>query len=370
MAKKTLVISLFGLLLAGGARPAAAQFGQMSGTIIGEDGQPLANAVISIDREDIKGHYEVKTNREGKFFHAGLPLGRFSVSVMQDGKKVFTQGNIQTRMSDPVNVAINLREERLRTEAQAAGLQIPAEQGGKLTEQQMQALEQAAKERDEQIKKRQNLVAKFSSAMEAMKAKDYDTAIPTFQAAAEVDPTQHVVFAQLGEAYSGKAAQSRNAEEKKDWFAKSIEAYKKSLELKPDDGSYHNNFALALVNVGQVQEALAELMKAAEIDPANAGQYYFNLGAVLINTNHMKEAADAFRKATEANASFAEAYYQLGVTLIGMASVDASGKIVPAPGTKEALEKYLQLAPSGPNADAAKSLLETIAGAVTTRVTR
>ena len=52
------------LLLA--TRPAAAQFGQMTGTVTGEDGQPAANMVISIDREDIKGHYEVKTDKNGK----------------------------------------------------------------------------------------------------------------------------------------------------------------------------------------------------------------------------------------------------------------------------------------------------------------
>src|SRR5262249_22431188 len=152
---------------------------------------------VSIDREDMKGHYEVKTDKNGKFFHAGLPLGKFKVSVMKDGKAVFTQGNVQTRLSEPANVPINLREERARTEAQAAGVQIPKEQGGKMTEEQMKQVEAAAKERDEAIKKRQELMSKFGAAMDAMKNKDFDTAINTFQAAAEVDPTQHVIFAQL-----------------------------------------------------------------------------------------------------------------------------------------------------------------------------
>ena len=98
------------------AATARAQFGQMTGSVIGEDGKPWANGVVSIDREDIKGHYEVKTNKEGKFFHAGLPLGKFSVTVMKDGKPLFKQGNITTRMNEPAKVDINLREERARTE--------------------------------------------------------------------------------------------------------------------------------------------------------------------------------------------------------------------------------------------------------------
>src|SRR3990170_4389990 len=119
MEKKIWTVSLFGMLLALGAKPAAAQFGQMRGSVIGEDGEPAAGIVISIDRDDIRGHYEVKTDDKGNFFHAGLPLGRFTVSIMIGGKKVFSQGNVQTRMSEPVNVSVNLREERARTEAQA-----------------------------------------------------------------------------------------------------------------------------------------------------------------------------------------------------------------------------------------------------------
>jgi len=369
MVKKIWTLSMFCMLLVLGARPAAAQFGQMTGSVIGEDGQPAANMVVAIDRDDIKGHYEVKTDKNGKFFHAGLPLGRFTVSVMKDGKKLFSQGNVQTRLSAPVDVPINLREERARTEAQAAGLQIPAEQGGKLTEEQMKAIEAASKERDEAIKKRQELMSKFGAAMEAMKNKDFDTAITTFQAASEVDPTQHVIFAQLGEAYSGKAGQSKDSAQKKEFLTKSTDAYKKAIEIKADDASYHNNYALALVNLGQVQEAQAELMKAAQIDTANAGQYYFNLGAVLVNTGHMQEAADAFRKSTEASPTSADGYYQLGVTLIGMATLDPkTGAMLPPDGTREALQKYLDLAPTGPNAGAAQSLLDTLNAAVPTAV--
>ena len=361
----------FCLLLALGSPRAMAQFGQMQGNVIGEDGKPLANAVISIDREDIKGHYEVKTDKSGKFFHAGLPLGKFSVSVMRDGKKLFTQGGLTTRLSEPAKVDIDLQQERMRTEAQAQGVQVPKDQPGssKMSQEQMAAIEKASKERDEQIKKRQALTGKFDTAMQAMKDKNFDQAITEFQAAAEVDPTQHVIFAQLGEAYSGKATASKNSAEKKELFDKSIDSYQKALTLKPDDASYHNNFALALASEGKADEAQAELGKAAQLDPPNAGRYYFNLGAILVNTNHMKEAADAFRKATETDPNYADAYYQLGVSLTGMATLDPkTGKVTPVPGTVESLQKYLQLAPTGPNAEAAKGLLESMTGAVTTQV--
>ena len=386
MVRKSIWTSGLFCLLMLASQTAKAQFGQMTGNVKGEDGKPLANAIIAIDREDIKGHYEVKTDKNGKFFHAGLPLGKFKVSVMRDGKAVFSIGGIQTRLSEPANVEMDLQQERMRTEAQAQGMAIPKEQQGganKLSAEQMAAIEKAAKEREEQIKKRQELTGKFTGAMDAMKAakeaadaknadganQKYDDAIQQFQAAAEVDPTQHVVFAQLGEAYSGKAAIAKAAADKKSFYDKSIDSYQKALTLKPDDPSYHNNYALALANDGKYDEAQAELGKAADLDKPNAGRYYFNLGAILVNSNHMKEAADAFRKATEADPNFADAYYQLGVSLTGMASVDPkTGKVNPAPGTLEALQKYVELQPNGPNTAAAKSLLDTMGGAVTTQV--
>ena len=221
-------------------------------------------------------------------------------------------------------------------------------------------------EREEQIQKRQQLMSHYDAGMAAMRAEDYEAAIPELQAAAEVDPTQHVLFAQMGEAYREMASKATASEEREELNRKSLEAYQKSLELKPDNPSYHNNFALALAAAERVEEASVELEKAAELDPANAGSYYFNLGAVLINTGQSEAAVDAFRKATEMDPDYAEAYYQLGIMLTGLASLDSSGNVNPVPGTLEALQKYLELAPNGPNAAAAKSLLDTMGGSVTT----
>jgi tetratricopeptide (TPR) repeat protein len=367
--KKLWALGMLLGLLTLGAGTASAQFGQMTGQVTAEDGKPWANGIISIDREDIKGHYEVKTDKNGKFFHAGLPLGKFSVTVLKDGKPLFKQGNITTRMNEPATVNINLREERARTEAAAAGVNVQEQAGGKLSEEQMAAIEKASQERAEAIKKRQELTTKFGGAMEAMKAKDYDTAIAQFEAAAAVDATQHVIFAQLGEAWGGKATASKDPAQKKEFYTKSIDNYKKAIELKADDASYHNNYGLALANMGNATEAQAELTQAATLDPVNAGQYYFNLGAVLVNKGQMKEAAEAFTKSTQTTPPFVEGYYQMGVTLIGMATVDPkTGAMVPPEGTKEALEKYLAAAPNGPNAAGAKALLDSLNSAVTTQV--
>ena len=53
--------------------------------------------------------------------------------------------------------------------------------------------------------------------------------------------------------------------------------------------------------------------------------------------------------------------------LLGKAQVTPEGKVIAADGTKEALEKYLQLKPNGPFADSAKGALTTIESTLTTK---
>src|SRR5437879_11783529 len=86
-------------------------------------------------------------------------------------------------------------------------------------------------------------------------------------------------------------------------MTKGFEAYGKALELKPDDAGYHNNYALALARGKKFPEAQAELTKAAQIDPSNAGKYYYNLGALLVNNQQLEPAGEAFKKAIDSDPS-------------------------------------------------------------------
>ena len=64
--------------------------------------------------------------------------------------------------------------------------------------------------------------------------------------------------------------------------------------------------------------------------------------------------------------TYADAQYQYGVYLVSKAQVGADGKVTPLPGTVEAFQKYLELKPDGQFADAAKGMIQTITGSVST----
>src|ERR1044072_3153875 len=103
------VLSAAGVLVFSAA--CFAQTTSIEGDVIGADGKPMANIkCVVIDRKDIKGHYgPVKTDKKGHYFHAGLPIGQYKVSVIdENGKVLDSVDNVRSRLGDPLPVNFNL----------------------------------------------------------------------------------------------------------------------------------------------------------------------------------------------------------------------------------------------------------------------
>ena len=365
---RNLILATAGLLFFGFT--SLAQITAIEGDVKGDDGKPLVGAVVKIDRYDITAHYKTKTDKKGHYFYNGLPLGNYNVTIEVDGKEVDQQKGVRSRLGDPTNVSFDLQATKKSRDAAQAAMQKAAA-GGQLTkdmERGMTAAEKAAlektlKEREGQLKQHKELNDAFNVGMTAIADKQYDQAVQALTKASEIGPTELAVWANLADAYM-KLAGTKTGAEFDDAATKGLAAYAKAIELKPEDAATHNNYALALVQAKKIPEAQAELTKAAQLDPTNAGKYYYNLGAVLTNANQGDAAADAFQKAIAADPKYAEAYYQYGVYLVSKASFGADGKVTPVPGTVEALQKYLELAPSGQFAQAAKDMLTTLSASV------
>jgi tetratricopeptide (TPR) repeat protein len=348
-----------------------AQTGALEGEIIGPDGSPLKDAMVKIERVDIKGNYKVKSNKKGRYFHAGLPLGTYNVMIEMDGKMMDTVKGVRVGLGDPTPVNFNLPEARKKQEAlQAAASsgQLSDDQMRGLSKEQKEALEKQMSERSEAMKKNKVLNDAFNNAMAAKQSKQWDAAAAAFEEAAKVDATQHVIFANLGECYMN-VADSKTGPDREAAMAKGLENYAKVVAMKPDDPAYHNNYGLALAKAKKNPEARAELEKAATLDPPGAGKYFYNLGAVLVNTNQTEASGEAFKKAIEADPNYAPAQYQYGMYLVSKATTTPDGKIVPPEGTKEAFQKYLTLDPSGAYAESAKGMLQSLEGSVQTQYT-
>jgi tetratricopeptide (TPR) repeat protein len=337
------------------------QITAISGDVKGVDGKPLVGALIKLDRTDQKGAYKVKTDKKGHYYYGGLGLGVFTVTIEVDGKDMDSVKGVTTQRGDAVT-DFDLKKTAERNAAAAAGVAVPsAEQERAMTPAQKAELEKKKKDAEASMAKQKELNDAFNAGREAENAKNWDVAIEQYKKAAALDPAQHVVLSHMADTYIGRGDDTKtSAEQRPADYALAVEAYKKAIELSPEDPVYHNNYALALVKTKKIEEAQAELTKAAQLDPTSAGKYYYNLGAVLANVGQADAAGDAFKKSIAADAGYAEAYYQLGIVLVGKATTSPDGKIIPPAGTIEAFQKYLELAPNGPNAEAAKGMLTSM----------
>jgi len=350
------------------AAAAFAQTSNIQGDVIGTDGKPLQGANIKLERTDIKQNFNVKTDKKGHFLYANLPTGVYNIVVQVGGKDVTGVTGVRTRQGDNPPITFDLAKVAAAAAAGAGPAQgQPAEQG--MTKEQRAEYEKKLKEQEAAMAKDKALQDAFNAAMEAKNAKNYPVAIENFEKASAMAPTQHVVWAQLAETYI-TFADTKTGAEQQAAIEKGIAAYAKAVEIKVDDPNYHNNYALALAKGKKMAEAQAELTKAAQLDPPQAGKYYYNLGAVYVNTQQNDAAEAAFKKAIELDPNYADAYYQEALVLMNKVSLDANGKMMAPPGTIEALQKYLALKPDGPNADGAKAILEQLGSTVQTSFER
>jgi tetratricopeptide (TPR) repeat protein len=371
MKYRNLAASCAGLLLL--AFTSFAQITAIEGVVKGTDGKPVQGAVINIVRTDIKGNYKVKTDKKGHYIYNGLPMGTYNLSCEVDGKEIDKVSNVRTRPGDPLQMDFDAKKTQAEGGSKQAAMQQALQSGEiskdlerQLTPEQKKQLEEQMKKRETDIKKNAALNEAYNQGKTALDAGQFQQAVDAFTKAADIADTDNnklAVYSNLADAYA-KLAKTKTGPEFDDAMQKCVETYGKALALKPDDAGMHNNYGLALAQAKKYTEAQAELEKAAQLDPAQAGKYYYNLGATEINSGQTEPAAAAFKKAIDSTPPYADAYYQYAVTLVSKAAIGADGKVTPAPGTIEAFQKYLEIAPNGTFAQQAKDMLTTLGSSV------
>ena len=330
----------------GMAMPSFAQTGGVQGKAIQQDGQPCAKCTILIERQDIKGTYKTKTGKKGDFVYIGLPIGNYKVTLQSPSGQNLFYVEKHVGLGDPTDVDFNLPKEMANQQEQRQ------EEMKKNPEMAKQAQEQA-----EQEKKFKGLKQYFDEGNTLYNQGQYKEAAAAYAQALPLakDKNIPVVLSRLADAYS-KA---------KD-YDQAIATYQKALQLTPDDAALHNNLGSVYAGQNKLPQAQAEFEKAAQLDPTNAGRYYFNIGAIMYNSGKMDDALTAFKKVISLDPKNADAYYLEGQALMGKATMTPDGKVKAPDGTVEAFQQYLTLAPNGPNAAAAKAMIATVQGDVST----
>jgi len=381
----------FLLLLAGSA---AAQGNNVTGQVIGLDGNPLPNATITIKNESGRT-FTTKTDSKGNFIQVGVPDGVYSVTLTSSAvPQGFTTQFQSGGSNQPWN--INLKE---IAAASGASEQAQAEkQAFANMKQHFDAATTAMNNADALKKQLASTPADQKADLTSKMNADYETALTEYTAAeqgvAAKDTGNHaLIWASIGRANDATSK-----------YADAATAYQKAIDLKPS-ADYYSDLSTALVNVAtsqhdpailqqKVSDADAACQKAvtlagsapaapavggaaaspAQTSTAVASRCYKNMGIVLSNKGDLQQAIDPLKKATDANPKDAQAWFLLGSAYVGSVQSKTEGDkevFTFDPNTSDALQKCADLDPTGPLGAQCKDMAASVtqmSGGVSTSV--
>jgi tetratricopeptide (TPR) repeat protein len=337
------------MLVLAGVGTSWAQNGGLTGHATLQDGSVCVKCPVIIERTDIKATYQTKTDKKGNYIYIGLSPDSYKVTLQDPNGKTLFWITTHVGMGEPTQVDFNLAKELAN---------------------QQKASPQAAQQAAEQQKENQqfnSLKEVFNQGVALEDQKQYAQAAEMFQKAEPMAKGKNL--AAVMEREAGAYHQAK-------MYDQAVAIYQKLIAADPAASNYHFGLGSTYADAGKSTEALAECAKDAQMNPSEGARCYFNIGAVANNTGKMDDAADAFKKATEADPKNEDAYFLEGQALMGKATVGSDGKIVPAPGTVEALQTYLQLdaenvkagKPKGQYVDSATAMIQSVQGSVTTDV--
>jgi tetratricopeptide (TPR) repeat protein len=359
MKNKALMLLLAGLLAALCAMPAWSQaVGTVKGTALGVDGKPLVGATIQYQDMESGRKYDLLTNNKGEFQHIAIAPGKYKVNIIQNGNQIFFYSGV------PVQAGINnVFDIDLSKEQAAANAKLSPEEQKK------------RQEIDQQNQKIRGVNALLAQASQAEQAGNIDQALQLMGQASEQAPNIPLVWARLGEANMAAAKKDTDKSSQQAKYKAAADAYEHALSLPanstgalkpPDQVVAHIGAAEALARLGDDQKALDQCSQGAAISGPDSAKCYYNIGAILTMSGKVDDANAAFDKSIQLNPQYAEAYYQKAINLMGKATLNKDGTMNAPPEVAQNFNKYLELAPSGPNAETAKQMLASLGEKVET----
>jgi len=287
--------------------------GAVRGRVLDDKGQPLPDAVVSLDYQGgVTRKFDTKTNKKGEFTQVGLVPGGYRITASKDGFQG-TYLDMRVGLGEPTQ----LPDMKLTSKAAAQAA------AGADTEKANAALRE--------------LFAKANQLSGEGKA---DEAIAAYQEVLAKNPQVAEAHYNIGYLHS----------QKKDWAAAEAD-YKKALEVRPGYTDAMSALARVYQDSGQTAKAAEFLAKAATDNP-NDAKVQFSLGVFYLNSGRAEEAAAAFNKAQGIDPANAEVYYYLGTLAVGQNKI---------PEAITSLEKYLSLNPTNAqNVATAQGLLQAL----------
>ncbi|MCU1259794.1 MAG: serine/threonine protein kinase with repeat, partial [Bryobacterales bacterium] len=113
-----------------------------------------------------------------------------------------------------------------------------------------------------------------------------------------------------------------------DWdWPQTVKEYTRAIQLNANYASAHSIYAMYLVATKQFDEALVEMKRALELDPASLA-INTGVGRVFFYARKYRDAAAQYRKTLEMNPDFSEALFDLGKTFTAQGKYDEAVRML------------------------------------------
>jgi tetratricopeptide (TPR) repeat protein len=378
---------------------ALAQSGQLSGQVLDFQGNPFPGVVVTITNKDTGTAYTVKTDKDGKFLQLGMQFGNYSVNFKDANStppiNYSLEGVNVPGQTSPL--LVNFKEI-----AAKSGYTPEAEAKHEAEEKKFNDMKTHFKNGRTALTDSDAIKQQLASAsadqlatLLAKRSSDLQTAINEFQQAQQgvsaTDKNLPVILDNLGAAYADSGDVDRTMlrtappDQHQALQAKIVSDYdqaatavQKAIDAQPNAGRYME-LGTDLAYAGKFTDATAACDKAAALEPSNLSAVegcYKNIGIVLTNEGNMQNAVAPLQKATQVDPKDAQAWLLLGNAMMATITTKQEGGkmiyVIP-PGTAEAFQKCIQLDPNSPNAAQAKANLDGLAqlsGGQSTKVTK
>lgn len=196
----------------------------------------------------------------------------------------------------------------------------------------------------------------------ALQARDWTSAIAAAQQMVQASPTaDHLRL--LGDAQLNSGADNDALAT----YDRALAAAQteKPAQGQPDTiwkrllGRIYTNRGNAFLRLRRTGDAIDSYKRAADVDP-NPATALFNICATAYNMGDVVTSLSACRKASQVDPGHADTWFILGSLYLADSKVDSAGKMIAPPECRQALNKYLELAPDGPHANDVKQMLDVV----------
>ena len=185
---------------------------------------------------------------------------------------------------------------------------------------------------------REEAIPVFNEGVTALEVNDMPTALEYFLRASEIDPD----FLAAQNATAAVALELKN-------FQIAADAAEEILRLQPDNTDAMGTAYFAELMIGDIDRLIPAARRLADANPELVSNEMLQHAQVLFDDNELVGSRELLEVILEREPELAPAYFQLGLTCNMQGDVECA---------KEALGKFIDLAPDDPDAVTAQSLID------------